>query len=129
MAWARASLLGAVFEDFITPGATTPAETPRPKETRFERLYMVLISLHGLVRGERMELGRDSDTGGQVGAAQHAPPVWHLWGPRFEVPIWSAGLACRPQNLLVLLKSTMAHQLPTVSQAALPCWVLRLASA
>jgi hypothetical protein len=30
-------------------------------------LYIVLISLHGLVRGENMELGRDSDTGGQVG--------------------------------------------------------------
>ncbi|CAA7400438.1 unnamed protein product [Spirodela intermedia] len=33
-------------------------------ETR--RLYIVLISLHGLVRGDNMELGRDSDTGGQV---------------------------------------------------------------
>lgn len=31
-----------------------------------KRLYIVLISLHGLVRGENMELGRDSDTGGQV---------------------------------------------------------------
>ncbi|KAK4413456.1 putative sucrose-phosphate synthase 4 [Sesamum alatum] len=30
------------------------------------QLYVVLISLHGLVRGENMELGRDSDTGGQV---------------------------------------------------------------
>ncbi|KAH0905618.1 hypothetical protein HID58_037445 [Brassica napus] len=30
------------------------------------RLYVVLISLHGLVRGENMELGSDSDTGGQV---------------------------------------------------------------
>ncbi|KAI5058997.1 hypothetical protein GOP47_0025316 [Adiantum capillus-veneris] len=29
-------------------------------------LYVVLISVHGLVRGEDMELGRDSDTGGQV---------------------------------------------------------------
>jgi hypothetical protein len=35
-------------------------------------LYCLLIinalhcSLHGLVRGENMELGRDSDTGGQV---------------------------------------------------------------
>ncbi|KAJ7297225.1 hypothetical protein O6H91_21G000300 [Diphasiastrum complanatum] len=29
-------------------------------------LYIVMISLHGLVRGENMELGRDSDTGGQV---------------------------------------------------------------
>ncbi|VVB14033.1 unnamed protein product [Arabis nemorensis] len=31
-----------------------------------EKLYIVLISLHGLIRGENMELGRDSDTGGQV---------------------------------------------------------------
>lgn len=30
------------------------------------QLYIVLISMHGLVRGENMELGRDSDTGGQV---------------------------------------------------------------
>ncbi|KAF5837580.1 hypothetical protein DUNSADRAFT_4151 [Dunaliella salina] len=34
--------------------------------SRFPRLYLVLISLHGLVRGERMELGRDPDTGGQI---------------------------------------------------------------
>lgn len=31
-----------------------------------KKLYVVLISLHGLIRGENMELGRDSDTGGQV---------------------------------------------------------------
>ncbi|XP_050215109.1 sucrose-phosphate synthase 4 [Mercurialis annua] len=35
-------------------------------EEKPRRLYIVLISLHGLVRGENMELGRDSDTGGQV---------------------------------------------------------------
>ena len=29
-------------------------------------LYIVLISVHGLIRGEEMELGRDADTGGQV---------------------------------------------------------------
>eukprot|EP00955_Chlamydomonas_euryale_P076815 362783-Chlamydomonas_euryale.AAC.15 len=29
-------------------------------------LYILLISMHGLIRGERMELGRDPDTGGQV---------------------------------------------------------------
>ena len=28
-------------------------------------LYMVHISLHGLIRGENLELGRDADTGGQ----------------------------------------------------------------
>jgi sucrose-phosphate synthase len=27
---------------------------------------MCLYSIHGLIRGENMELGRDSDTGGQV---------------------------------------------------------------
>ncbi|GFY95144.1 sucrose-phosphate synthase family protein [Actinidia rufa] len=35
-------------------------------DDKSRRLYIVLISLHGLVRGENMELGRDSDTGGQV---------------------------------------------------------------
>ena len=32
----------------------------------FPRLYIILVSLHGLVRGSKMELGRDADTGGQV---------------------------------------------------------------
>ncbi|KAJ4758091.1 Sucrose phosphate synthase [Rhynchospora pubera] len=31
-----------------------------------KKLYIVLISIHGLIRGENMELGRDSDTGGQI---------------------------------------------------------------
>lgn len=31
-----------------------------------KKLYIILISLHGLVRGDNMELGRDSDTGGQI---------------------------------------------------------------
>ncbi|KAI9215472.1 hypothetical protein POPTR_T124307v4 [Populus trichocarpa] len=31
-----------------------------------KKLYIILISLHGLLRGDNMELGRDSDTGGQV---------------------------------------------------------------
>ncbi|XP_004290259.1 PREDICTED: probable sucrose-phosphate synthase 4 [Fragaria vesca subsp. vesca] len=35
-------------------------------DNRTRHLYIVLISMHGLVRGENMELGRDSDTGGQV---------------------------------------------------------------
>jgi sucrose-phosphate synthase len=29
-------------------------------------LYIVLISVHGLIRGQEMELGRDADTGGQT---------------------------------------------------------------
>nr|XP_043607606.1 probable sucrose-phosphate synthase 4 [Erigeron canadensis] len=35
-------------------------------ENKSRQLYIVLVSIHGLVRGENMELGRDSDTGGQV---------------------------------------------------------------
>ncbi|PKY10862.1 sucrose-phosphate synthase [Acidithiobacillus marinus] len=31
-----------------------------------QRLYLVLISMHGLIRAQNMELGRDADTGGQV---------------------------------------------------------------
>lgn len=33
---------------------------------RVPKLYCVLISMHGLVRGDAMELGKDPDTGGQV---------------------------------------------------------------
>ncbi|NDP47623.1 MAG: HAD family hydrolase, partial [Sulfuriferula multivorans] len=29
-------------------------------------LYIVLISVHGLIRGQQLELGRDADTGGQT---------------------------------------------------------------
>jgi sucrose-phosphate synthase len=38
------------------------------------RLYVVLISMHGLVRGENMELGKDADTGGQVASAELVLP-------------------------------------------------------
>ncbi|UCE90645.1 MAG: HAD-IIB family hydrolase [Pseudomonadota bacterium] len=31
-----------------------------------EGLYIVLISIHGLIRGHNLELGRDADTGGQT---------------------------------------------------------------
>lgn len=64
-----------MFEDF--GGAPSEQQTPRaPLEHRFDRLYVILISLHGLVRGDRMELGRDSDTGGQVGGAPARGPGW-----------------------------------------------------
>lgn len=35
-----------------------------PFANRVDGLYIVLASMHGLVRGQRMELGRDPDTGG-----------------------------------------------------------------
>ncbi|OIO71658.1 MAG: HAD family hydrolase [Zetaproteobacteria bacterium CG1_02_53_45] len=31
-----------------------------------DRYYIVLVSIHGLIRGENLELGRDADTGGQT---------------------------------------------------------------
>ena len=37
-----------------------------PAQNRVDGLYIVLISMHGLIRGQHMELGRDADTGGQA---------------------------------------------------------------
>jgi sucrose-phosphate synthase len=34
--------------------------------TQQEGLYLLLISVHGLIRGHDLELGRDADTGGQI---------------------------------------------------------------
>ena len=34
--------------------------------TQQQGLYLVLISVHGLIRGHNLELGRDADTGGQT---------------------------------------------------------------
>ncbi len=39
---------------------------PNNQETVNNKLYIVLVSVHGLVRGHNMELGRDADTGGQT---------------------------------------------------------------
>ncbi|XP_020694866.1 sucrose-phosphate synthase-like, partial [Dendrobium catenatum] len=36
------------------------------EESKEKKLYIVLISFHGLVRGKNLELSDDSDTGGQV---------------------------------------------------------------
>jgi len=33
---------------------------------RSEGMYLLLISIHGLMRGHELELGRDADTGGQI---------------------------------------------------------------
>lgn len=44
-----------------------------------------LCSLHGLIRGENMELGRDSDTGGQV------------------IFCWRKSVQSNPNQIIVLL--------------------------
>lgn len=42
----------------------SPQETPQLATS--EGLYLCLISVHGLIRGHNLELGRDADTGGQT---------------------------------------------------------------
>lgn len=38
----------------------------RHPQTKQRNMYIQLVSVHGLVRGESVEMGRDADTGGQV---------------------------------------------------------------
>jgi len=38
----------------------------KQRSARGHPLYIVLVSVHGLVRGHDLELGRDADTGGQI---------------------------------------------------------------
>lgn len=42
------------------PAATSPSSSDA------QGLYLLLISVHGLIRGPNLELGRDADTGGQT---------------------------------------------------------------
>lgn len=61
--------IDVMVEEFIRSPNDEMSGSPRyanSSESKLDRLYIVMISLHGLVRGENMELGRDSDTGGQV---------------------------------------------------------------
>ncbi|KAK9279174.1 hypothetical protein L1049_012852 [Liquidambar formosana] len=67
---------GDLASDVSAHGDSTRGRMPRissvdvmenwASQHKEKKLYIVLISLHGLIRGENMELGRDSDTGGQV---------------------------------------------------------------
>ncbi|MGA7181067.1 MAG: HAD-IIB family hydrolase [Thiobacillaceae bacterium] len=45
--------------------SSSPASAPTPPDDR-QGLYVLLISVHGLIRGHSLELGRDADTGGQT---------------------------------------------------------------
>ena len=47
-----------------SPARQQQQQPKDPFANRVDGLYIVLASMHGLVRGERMELGRDPDTGG-----------------------------------------------------------------
>ncbi len=35
-------------------------------KNEYSGLYILMLSIHGLIRGENLELGRDADTGGQI---------------------------------------------------------------
>ena len=37
-----------------------------PEELKTEGLYICLLSIHGLIRGHDLELGRDADTAGDI---------------------------------------------------------------
>lgn len=60
-----------------TPRGRSMVETPVPSPFvgRVDKLHVVLASMHGLVRGTNMELGKDSDTGGQVWMSCNVAPV------------------------------------------------------
>lgn len=64
---AEASILTRTSLQFL-PTFTEPQNQQAEERfhTRIDKLYVILISMHGLIRGEAMELGRDADTGGQV---------------------------------------------------------------
>ena len=53
-------------QDFTQEEEESPQDVSAFFDRRVDGLYIILISLHGLVRGQQMELGKDPDTGGQV---------------------------------------------------------------
>ncbi|PPD79829.1 hypothetical protein GOBAR_DD23231 [Gossypium barbadense] len=67
---------GDIVSDVSAHGETHKGRLPRinsvdametwASQQKGKKLYIFPCSLHGLIRGENMELGRDSDTGGQV---------------------------------------------------------------
>eukprot|EP00892_Ulva_mutabilis_P007983 jgi/Ulvmu1/5557/UM023_0093.1 len=57
---------GGVSPGTAVSGHSEQRTADNPFAGRVDRLYVVLSSVHGLVRGENMELGKDADTGGQV---------------------------------------------------------------
>ncbi|KAL5571755.1 hypothetical protein UlMin_021352 [Ulmus minor] len=52
------------FKDPVITRINSDMKMWSDHDNKSRHLYIVLISMHGLVRGENMELGRDSDTGG-----------------------------------------------------------------
>jgi len=49
-----------------TPQKQPAKTTPTSSDANPQQVYVMLISIHGLIRGGDLELGRDADTGGQT---------------------------------------------------------------
>ena len=49
-----------------TSKAKTVISKTAGKDRKSDQVYIMLISIHGLIRGDNLELGRDADTGGQT---------------------------------------------------------------
>ncbi|XP_013584971.1 PREDICTED: probable sucrose-phosphate synthase 2 isoform X3 [Brassica oleracea var. oleracea] len=66
----RLNKVRILYSDGNTKGRMSQISYVDVFENRFDRhkknLYIVLISLHGLIRGENMDFGRGSDIGGHV---------------------------------------------------------------
>src|SRR5210317_2255344 len=75
MACLTSSLLKTLWQGpVVSPQKSVGCGAQLPMRKSFTKLKMpennglkiALISLHGLIRGENLELGRDEDTGGQT---------------------------------------------------------------
>ena len=92
-------------------------------EGRVDGLYLVLISLHGLVRGERMELGKDPDTGGQV------QPASQIFTRTFDCSSWVATRAVPAcTGLLVLIRTSNFTPAQGPSTSGQPCSIVSASS-
>jgi len=54
-----------LYERHVRAWVDEPVSAQQAEGT--SKLYVLSVSVHGLVRGQEIELGRDADTGGQVG--------------------------------------------------------------
>lgn len=93
-----------------TTAAAGPAAPPlcSPENLladKVSKLYVVLISMHGLVRGEAMELGRDPDTGECI--ALHCASVVH-YSLQSAVPALHSCTSCLLKGKL--LKQCMQNR-------------------
>ncbi|MFN4262604.1 MAG: HAD-IIB family hydrolase [Thioalkalivibrionaceae bacterium] len=57
---------GSLSADLSAAKPSANDDNVIPKRKGRDRLYIVLLSIHGLIRGRDLELGRDADTGGQT---------------------------------------------------------------